>query len=379
MTKYISILLLCIVALIETSDIKATQIETAPEDSLTVGFVTCAPGPEIFELYGHEAVRVSGRIDGKPIDTVFNYGLFDFTSPGFVYRFVKGETDYFSAAEPTELFLYSYINRGSKVSERILPLTQPEAMELYHRLCEDIQPANRTYRYKYFTENCATKPLKHLEEVTKGRLTPETVLEKQTYRDLLRQYNAGYPWYQFGIELVLGSMLDQPVNARQTAFIPVELNRLYFNAFPERILYEGRGDMRRPATPFVLSPLFISLCLLAATILFIAMGRRSRLVYTVWFLLQGLAGILVCYLTFLSVHEGTSPNLLAWWLNPLWLSIPILIWSPKMHRISDCLLTIDAIVTGTLLLIWPFVLQSTDTAVLVLMASTLLLCIAKRY
>lgn len=379
MKRALSTLLLVIFALVCTCGIKADKDATQPQDSLTVGFITCAPGPEIFELYGHEAVRVSGRVDGQPVDLVFNYGLFDFSSPGFVYRFVKGETDYFSAAEPTELFMYSYMNRGSEVRERLLPLSQAEAKELYLRLCEDIKPANRTYRYKYFTENCATKPLKHLDEVTGGRLCLKKEACTQTYRDLLRQYNEGYPWYQFGIDLVLGSMLDQPIDARQSAFIPVELDKTYFNGLPERVLYEGRGDMRQPATSWLLSPMFISICILAATVLFTVMKWRSRVVYTLWFLLQGLAGILVFYLTFFSVHEGTSPNLLAWWLNPLWLAIPVLVWIPRLRRVSDTLLTADAAVTGVLLLIWPFTAQCTDPAVFILMSTTLILSISRRY
>ncbi len=34
-----------------------------------------------------EAIRVRG--DG--IDSVWNYGTFDFTAPNFLYRFVKGD------------------------------------------------------------------------------------------------------------------------------------------------------------------------------------------------------------------------------------------------------------------------------------------------
>ena len=164
-------------------------------DSLSVGFVTCEPGPEIFELYGHEGVRVSGRVDGQNIDVVFNYGVFDFSSPGFVWRFVKGETDYMAVAQPTDLFLYPYRKRGSRVIERVMPLSQQEARQMYERLLDDVRPENSTYRYKYFTNNCATKPLAHLTAVTGERLKPRDDHKPVTYRELLKQYNGGYPWY----------------------------------------------------------------------------------------------------------------------------------------------------------------------------------------
>lgn len=43
----------------------------------------------------------------------------------------------------------------------------------------------------------------------------------------MRRYHANYPWYQFGIDLALGSGIDQPVggyrNRRGLAFAPILL------------------------------------------------------------------------------------------------------------------------------------------------------------
>lgn len=341
-------------------------------DSLSVGFVTCEPGPEIFELYGHEGVRVSGRVDGQNIDVVFNYGVFDFSSPGFVWRFVKGETDYMAVAQPTDLFLYPYRKRGSRVIERVMPLSQQEARQMYERLLDDVRPENSTYRYKYFTNNCATKPLAHLTAVTGERLKPRDDHKPVTYRELLKQYNEGYPWYQFGIDLVLGYELDKPVTPRQMSFVPVELDRLYFFRMPQRVLNEGEGDCREPATPFLLSPLFVSLLLFLVALVMNFKRMRSRVAETVWFALQGMAGVLVCGLAFFSEHEGTSPNLLCIWLNPLWLAIPVLVWLPRCHKVCQGLMSADAVVTGLLLICWPLLPQSTDPAVFPLMGATVL-------
>lgn len=341
-------------------------------DSLSVGFVTCEPGPEIFELYGHEGVRVSGRVDGQNIDVVFNYGVFDFSSPGFVWRFVKGETDYMAVAQPTDLFLYPYRKRGSRVIERVMPLSQQEARQMYERLLDDVRPENSTYRYKYFTNNCATKPLAHLTAVTGERLKPRDDHKPVTYRELLKQYNEGYPWYQFGIDLVLGYELDKPVTPRQMSFVPVELDRLYFSRMPQRVLNEGEGDCREPATPFLLSPLFVSLLLFLVALVMNFKRMRSRVAETVWFALQGMAGVLVCGLAFFSEHEGTSPNLLCIWLNPLWLAIPVLVWLPRCRKVCQGLMSADAVVTGLLLICWPLLPQSTDPAVFPLMGATVL-------
>ena len=193
-----------------------------------------------------------------------------------------------------------------------------------------------------------------------------------TYRELLKQYNEGYPWYQFGIDLVLGYELDKPVTPRQMSFVPVELDRLYFSRMPQRVLNEGEGDCREPATPFLLSPLFVSLLLFLVALVMNFKRMRSRVAETVWFALQGMAGVLVCGLAFFSEHEGTSPNLLCIWLNPLWLAIPVLVWLPRCRKVCQGLMSADAVVTGLLLICWPLLPQSTDPAVFPLMGATVL-------
>ena len=66
---------------------------TTQADNLEVSVLTCEPGKAIYELYGHTAIRVRDVLHGER-DAVFNYGVFDFNAPGFVPRFVRGETDY---------------------------------------------------------------------------------------------------------------------------------------------------------------------------------------------------------------------------------------------------------------------------------------------
>ena len=43
-----------------------------------------------------------------------NFGLFDFDSPNFVYRFVSGQTDYMAGAMPWQPFLDSYRRLGRR-------------------------------------------------------------------------------------------------------------------------------------------------------------------------------------------------------------------------------------------------------------------------
>ena len=68
------------------------------QDSIRVTLLTCSPGPEVYELYGHTAIRCES--DSLPFregwggSVVFNYGVFDMSKPHFAWHFVLGHTDY---------------------------------------------------------------------------------------------------------------------------------------------------------------------------------------------------------------------------------------------------------------------------------------------
>lgn len=380
-----------IVSLLICFGVYAAEAESRIEDgadSLRVSLVTCDAGPEIFELYGHQAVRVSGKMKGHPVDVVYNYGMFDFDSPGFIYRFVKGATDYYAAAMPTDMFLYSYERRGSKVTEYPVALSPDETERLIAMLNHDITPEHRTYRYKYFSNNCSTRILDNVDAATRCRVVyPANDVPALTYRDMLRNYNAGYPWYQLGIDLALGSALDREVSPRERMFAPLALAQSVEGAHRPAgrplttapvTLVEGRGDMRLTPTPWYLSPLFIfweiAVIAIGAAVYCRLRRRRCPLLISLWGVAAGLAGCLLWFLVFISEHEGTSPNLLAVWLNPFWLIAPCLAWSTRLRKALRVLLTLEGIaaIAGTLCLLLSH--QYINPALLPLILATVVIC-----
>ena len=76
-------------------------------DTLQVSLLTCGPGTEVYELFGHTALRVKQQRPGG-FDYVFNYGMFNFDAPGFIWRFTKGETDYCLGINDFPDFLLNY-------------------------------------------------------------------------------------------------------------------------------------------------------------------------------------------------------------------------------------------------------------------------------
>ena len=90
---------------------------------LQVSLLTCGPGPEIYEYYGHSAIRVV-RTDTADFDLVFNYGVFDFNSGNFALRFALGHTDYICAMQQTIDFVEAYRRKGIYIDEQVLNVTQ---------------------------------------------------------------------------------------------------------------------------------------------------------------------------------------------------------------------------------------------------------------
>mgnify|MGYP000358610719 CR=1 FL=1 len=82
-----------------------------PADSVEVSLLTCSPGTEVYSLYGHTAIRVKSYTTGE--DWVFNYGVFSFNRPNFIWRFTRGECDYQIGALPFAYFAEEYEGRGS--------------------------------------------------------------------------------------------------------------------------------------------------------------------------------------------------------------------------------------------------------------------------
>ena len=82
------------------------QQKTAATDSVRVSLLTCAAGGEIYSLFGHTAIRYENYTRG--IDAVFNYGMFNFNAPNFIFRFALGETDYQLGVTDYEHFAAEY-------------------------------------------------------------------------------------------------------------------------------------------------------------------------------------------------------------------------------------------------------------------------------
>ena len=167
------------------------QQKTAATDSVRVSLLTCAAGGEIYSLFGHTAIRYENYTRG--IDAVFNYGMFNFNAPNFIFRFALGETDYQLGVTDYEHFAAEYNYLGRDVWQQTLNLTEEEKERLIALLTENYRPENRVYRYNFFYDNCATRPRDQIERAINGTLQyADNMTANSTgisFRDLLHKYS----------------------------------------------------------------------------------------------------------------------------------------------------------------------------------------------
>ncbi len=355
-------------------------------DNLKASLITCWPGKEVYELYGHTALRIQGTDDkGEPFDSVWNYGVFNYSEPNFVGRFVKGELNYKVVGYPFAWFMPEYQYSGRRVEEQVLNLSQPQIQALLKALQTNALPQNATYLYDYVKDNCSTRVWDKIEAASGGITLPHQQLYP-TYREAMRAYHHHYPWYSLGIDVALAYPVDTLINDHDQLFLPIVLHdklagaRLS-NGAPAvadtNVLTRGLPDATLPPTPWYASPLFFGWAILALAIIYCLLCRRRQRLMN-WlealsFGIAGVAGCIVAYLVFISIHRAASPNLLLVWLNPLDLLVPALVWSRRTRPIAVAYMIAQAIAIIFVAIFWPFQTQSGNAVFIPLLLTDLLL------
>src|ERR1700759_2743736 len=80
--------------------------------------LTCAPGDELYSLFGHTALRIYDST--THVDIVYNWGGFTFDQPNFYLKFMRGKLLYYSAADYKDSFMQEYIEDNRNVYEQVL-------------------------------------------------------------------------------------------------------------------------------------------------------------------------------------------------------------------------------------------------------------------
>lgn len=305
------------------------SMTVADMDNIEIGLITCSAHDEVYSLYGHSALRVHDlRSD---YSWVYNYGVFDFKKPHFVWRFIMGKTDYcLERTGRLRDWIDYYADWGCQVEEQVLDLTNNEKLRLFVALEENWRQYP-VYRYNFFFDNCSTRPRNIVERCLDGKMVYAPRPDYHpTFREIIHVCTKDHPWATFGNDLLLGLRADMQTTQREQQFLPANLFYDFDHATVDRqgetrplvlrhVVHSPLGE--QPVSGgFPLSPFACTLILLVISIIiFVMEWRRKRTMVwwdTVLMLLTGLPGVLLL-LMFFSEHPATSTNLQILVLNPL--------------------------------------------------------------
>ena len=340
-------------------------------DSIRLSLLTSALGEEIYSLFGHTAIRYEDPANGG--DAVFNYGLFSFNTPNFIFRFSLGETDYQLGATDYAHFAAEYAFDGRSVWQQTLNLSKEEKAELIRLLQENYRPENRVYRYNFFYDNCATRPRDKIEESIIGKVIypSESQDGSRSFRDIVHQYCKGHPWARFGIDLCIGSEADRPITQRQMMFAPFYLMDAFAGAqiandsiqrplvSDKALIVDAVSDEEEGG--WMPTPLQCSLLLfiLTAAATIYSLRKRTGL-WGVELVLFGTAGIVGCVLAFLALfseHPAVSSNFLLLVFHPgQLLFLPYIIYCVRKGK-KCWYLTLNLIVLTLFIVLFPLIPQ----------------------
>jgi hypothetical protein len=299
--------------------------------------LTASPGEETYTAFGHSAIRVYDPASGY--DVVYNYGTFNFSTPNFYLKFTFGRLMYQLSKSEYSRFFAAYQYYGQAMYEQKLNLTNKEKWQLFQNLEKNYLPENRSYRYDFFYDNCATRIRDIIEKSVDGKVIYDSLYIRnyETFRQLITHYLYKTPWTLFGVNILMGKGTDSIATMKDYMFLPEHVMGLYATS-----IIQGDGTLKLLASkpvelyptvlefsepsPFTLPVTIFSVLFL--TIMGLTILEKRKKLALRWFdaflfFITGILGLLILALMTASLHKVLENNLNIIWANPINLVILI--------------------------------------------------------
>lgn len=334
----------------------------SPARGLTISLLTMGDGDRVWELFGHTAIWIRNDLTGR--DTVFNWGVFDNTQPGFILHFLRGLNYYRMGGDSMGgvMNYYRYFNRSVVSQELNLTIAQKEA--LLQLIRSNAQPENITYRYDYFRDNCATRPRDMLDRVLGGKLREHAMgIPDHSYRWHALTHMQHDKLLVVGVDIALGEPADKPITMWEAMFLPAELHdvvatmlvrdssgRLRPLVRSERVLFQAARPTKPSAPPNLATPLLAIGLVVGLAFLYLglraaegsaAIRATAATLFATWSLASGLLGVVLTLLWVATDHTFAYRNANLLIFNPLWLvagvMLPLMFISGRVARQTSIL------------------------------------------
>lgn len=314
------------------------------DDFVTASLLVATPGPDIYSVFGHTAIRM--QCPSKGLDYCFSFEMkSDFA--GYVSFFAGKARAGFLPIHTCDFMAY-YAQHLRGMTQYELNLTPHEKQELWRALDSDMmEGAHR--KFNLLKNNCISMSMLMIESVLEdeeidfGKL-PEPLLLNNG--GILRWDTRRSPWAQFVFLSFTGTEIDNDWDMEYK--VPPELiitvlkgsTIVNHTTGQRRPVLKGSAKTLLPATheptTSAVTPFMAFLLLLVVT-LAVAIaadrwkGRWSRVAHiygVMLFAIQTFLGVFMLYMTLASGLFGIHWNWVLIPFNP----IPFLIWLFWRHR-----------------------------------------------
>ena len=272
--------------------------------------ITCDTGNESYSLFGHTAIRIADPDNN--IDVVYNYGAFDFATPNFVLKFIKGDLQYFAVAHPFPDFIneYVYEKRGVYEQELIIPAAYKQ--KLFDNLNAALLSEERYYTYKFIDKNCTSMVVDMLNKTLGAKVIVKKADTDITYRTILYPYFNNSFYEKLGTSIIFGKKVDA---YGTQIFLPFELQKslalLQFQNHPICKASETLLEIDKEAATPWWDTLYTYLLLLG----FIVLINKPS-VDLFYLIMMGLLGLFFAFVGFYSFHQELAYNYNILLFNP---------------------------------------------------------------
>ncbi len=328
-----------------------TQAQT-DSSGLRISLLTCGPGDEIYEQFGHTAIRVVDTLSRT--DIVYNYGTFGFEED-FEIKFMRGKLLYYVSRESFNGFISGYAPYERSVEEHVLQMTAEEKQSVQDYLVWNAKEENRYYKYDFFFDNCATRirdifPNALGDKFKFGYTLPEG--QNLTFRDIMNQYFYVVHFERVGCNILLGSRIDKVMTNEDVMFLPdflrdgvagATVNNKSF-VKESNLLSTQRVRQAGPNYPLIVFSIAALLTILGVTVS--KLKFLGNLMSFLTLFITGLLGVLMLVMWFWTDHQGCENNFNVLWALPTNL---ILAFLPKRNKDKYALIGIVCIFISVLL------------------------------
>ena len=349
-------------------------------DEYQISILTVGPGIDLVDSFGHTGIRI---IDKKNnLDLVFNFGIYDYNSPNFYSNFFKGRPIFSLGINRFNDFFDSYVKQNRKVYEQIIKTTKERKKIIVESLIKNSQEENKYYIYEYFEDNCSTRVadilINDIEEI-KVDLNKKT---KFSYRELIYSKIGKNSIGSLGIDLCLGSRIDNKITTRQTFFLPEKLKEFLDliednnpNLVETKLLYSP-NDTNSYKQQNILKPLWVSLffSVIIIWLTFKDFKRKKQTKILDFLILTTLTiiGILIGYLWIFSNHSNGAMNLNILWANPLNFLLIFYFFSNRKSKLTKLFLNFLIISIFVIIVLWVIQLQIFNLSIIPLLFGLLI-------